>query len=359
MRTAPVMIMAGGTGGHVYPALAVAEALRLKQIPVVWLGTRRGLEARVVPENGFAIEWLSVSGLRGKSRLQTFVLGPAKLVLALLQASWYLLKHRPRAVLGMGGFVSGPGGLMSFVFARRLFLHEQNSILGLTNRLLKPLARRLYLGFPLNLSGPVEWIGNPVREAFYQQLPPSQRLAERVGKRARVLILGGSLGARSLNQQVPAALAMMPESERPQIRHQCGPKHLAEAQKAYQQAAVDADVVAFIDDMAEAYAWADLVVCRSGALTLAEICAVGVASILVPYPYAVDDHQWHNAEYLQQAGAARLLRDSELSAERLMTLLDELLSAPQTLLTMATAATTLAQPHPELRLAETCIGEEQ
>lgn len=355
MSQAPVMIMAGGTGGHVYPALAVAHYLRQQQIPVVWLGTRAGLEARVVPENGFAIEWLSVRGLRGKSRWQTFVLGPAKLVLALLQASWYLLKHRPRAVLGMGGFVAGPGGLMSALFGRRLYLHEQNSIPGLTNRLLKPLARRVYLGFPLQLGGRSEWVGNPVREMFYALPEPAQRYAAHQGQ-PRLLVLGGSLGARSLNQTVPQALALMEASARPLVRHQCGPKHLAEAEQCYQQAGVTAEVQAYIEDMSEAYGWADLVLCRSGALTLAEVCCVGVASVLVPYPWAVDDHQFHNAKHLQQVGAAMIVRDDALSAEALAQILNDLLADRERLLQMAEAAKTLAADHPEKRVGDACIG---
>jgi UDP-N-acetylglucosamine--N-acetylmuramyl-(pentapeptide) pyrophosphoryl-undecaprenol N-acetylglucosamine transferase len=270
MSNRPILVIAGGTGGHVYPALAVARALQEQSREVVWLGTHRGLESRVVPAAGIPIEWVAVSGLRGKGFLQ-LLLAPFRLIYALSQSLIVMWKHRPAAVLGMGGFVSGPGGLAAWLTRRPLVIHEQNAIAGLTNRLLARLARVVLQAFPgsFNSAHDAETVGNPVRADIAAIDSPDARFAGREGP-IRLLILGGSLGALALNQVVPAALAMLPASLRPVVRHQAGERTLGEARTAYQEHGIEADLRPFIEDMAEAYAWADLVICRAGALTVAE-----------------------------------------------------------------------------------------
>ena len=314
----PILVMAGGTGGHVFPALAVAECLRQRGENIVWLGTRSGIEARVVPAADFAIEWLSVQGLRGKG-VVTLIMAPFRLLRACWQALWLLRRIRPKAVLGMGGFVSGPGGLMAWILRIPLFLHEQNSIVGLTNRILSRFAVRNYTAFPDAASSlpRSECIGNPVRASLASIESPKTRLQSRIEAPLQLLVIGGSLGAAALNSIVPQAAACLDRDQRPVIKHQCGEKHLQVCQQNYRQAAVDAEVVSFIDDMQQAYAWADLVVCRAGALTISELTAVGLASLLIPFPYAVDNHQYHNARYLEQNNAAQILDQAELSAESL------------------------------------------
>jgi len=314
----PILVMAGGTGGHVFPALAVAECLRQRGENIVWLGTRTGIEARVVPAAGFAIEWLSVQGLRGKG-VMTLILAPIRLLRACWQALRLLRRLRPKAVLGMGGFVSGPGGLMAWLLDIPLFLHEQNSIVGLTNRILSRFAVRSYTAFPDAASSlpRSECIGNPVRASLTSIEPPDTRLQSRIEAPLQLLVIGGSLGAAALNSIVPQATACLDRDQRPVIKHQCGDKHLQVCQQNYRQAGVDAEIVSFIDDMQQAYAWADLVVCRAGALTISELTAVGLASLLIPFPYAVDDHQYHNARFLEQNNAAQIFNEAELSAESL------------------------------------------
>lgn len=314
----PVLVMAGGTGGHVFPALAVAEALRARGEQVVWLGTRAGIEARVVPAAGIAIEWLNVQGLRGKG-LSTLLLAPFRLLRACWQAQRILRRTRPRAVLGMGGFVSGPGGLMAWMLNIPLFLHEQNAIVGLTNRILSRFATAVFVAFPQAAAAIAgsECIGNPVRSGFSQVQEPAARLQARIDQPLQLLVIGGSLGAAALNRILPLAIACLDVGQRPLVRHQCGEKHLQACQQNYAQARVNAEVVSFIEDMPEAYAWADLVVCRAGALTIAELSAVGLASLLIPFPYAVDNHQYHNALYLQQLDAAQVLPEDQLSPESL------------------------------------------
>ncbi|MBI5041134.1 MAG: undecaprenyldiphospho-muramoylpentapeptide beta-N-acetylglucosaminyltransferase [Gammaproteobacteria bacterium] len=351
--------MAGGTGGHVFPALAVADELRRAGQPVLWLGTQEGLEAKVVPAAGLPMAWISVRGLRGKGVLRVLS-APFMLAGALWQAGRVLLHARPRAVLGMGGFVTGPGGFMAWLLRRPLLIHEQNSVAGLTNRLLAPLATRVLVAFPGVLSGalPVSvkpiHTGNPVRGAITQVMPPRERLGMRAG-RPRLLVLGGSLGAQALNETLPQALAQLPLEQRPEVRHQAGAKHVDAARAAYQRAAVEAQVDAFVDDMAAAYAWADLVVCRAGALTIAELTAVGVAAILVPYPHAVDDHQTGNARYLVNAGAALLIPQAELNADGLAALLRDVCADRARLLRMAEAARALAHPEAARVVAEHCL----
>lgn len=341
MMRAPIMVMAGGTGGHVFPALAVADRLRANGWPVVWLGTRQGIEARLVPAAGFEIEWLEVRALRGKG-FGAWLSAPFRLVAAVVRGIGILRRRRPAAVLGMGGYVTGPAGIAAWLSRRPLVIHEQNSVAGLTNRVLARVARRVLTGFPATLARG-EWIGNPVRESIASLPAPTGRLEGRVGP-LRVLVLGGSQGARALNRVVPLAVASMPGARRPDVRHQCGERLLDETREAWAEAGVAVRPVAFIEDMAEAYAWADVVVCRAGALTVAELAAAGVASILVPFPAAVDDHQTGNARFLADAGAAVLMPQSTFDARSLAGLLVALGADRTRVLAMAEAARALARP---------------
>jgi len=319
------MIMAGGTGGHVFPALAVAEGLREQGVDVVWMGTRKGLEADVVPRAGFKIEWVAVTGLRGKG-IVSWLLAPLRLFAALAQVLVIMLRCRPMAVLGMGGFVAGPGGLMAWLLHRPLLIHEQNAKAGLTNRLLARMADRVMEAFPRALPERChpQVTGNPVRQTIIALPAPEQRFAGRRGA-LRLLVVGGSLGAQALNDVVPQMLTQLSDEFPVQVWHQAGQRNIDVARAAYgESVSADIRVVAFIDDMSEAYAWADLVLCRSGALTVAELAAAGVAAILVPYPHAVDDHQTANARWLSEAGAALVIAQKQLTpkwlADCLMTL---------------------------------------
>lgn len=351
----PILIMAGGTGGHVFPALAVARELQQAGMPVVWMGTHAGLEAKIVPAAGFPMAWVKVSGLRGKGFMQR-LRAPFMLAYALLQSLWIMLSLRPRAVLGMGGFVTGPGGLMAWLTRRPLLIHEQNSIAGMTNRLLAPLARCVMEAFPGALADKAATLhtGNPVRADIAALQAPEQRLAAH-DKPLHLLVLGGSLGAQALNETVPQALAMLSEEQRPQVQHQAGGKQLDGCLAAYQAAGVEGDVKPFIDDMAEAYAWADLVICRAGALTVAELAAAGVGAILVPYPYAVDDHQTGNAQFLVNAGAGVLIQQTELTPQRLAELLQHYQQQPEALVQMAQSARALAKPDAAQVVAQQCL----
>lgn len=350
-----VLIMAGGTGGHVYPALAVADHLRPAGVTVTWLGTRQGLEARVVPAAGIPLDYISVTGLRGKG-LGTLLAAPIKLIRALWQSIAVLRHRRPDVVLGMGGFVTGPGGLAAWLLRRPLLVHEQNAIPGLTNRLLAKLARRVMEAFPGSFPAPVQALhtGNPVRQAVAVIELPAQRLSGREGP-LRLLVLGGSQGAMALNQVVPATLAGLSAPSGVSVWHQAGPRHLEPTLAGYAEHGVEARVVDYIEDMAGAYAWADLVLCRAGAMTIAELCVAGVGSILVPFPQAVDDHQTHNARYLADAGAAVLVRQTDLSAVGLGALLGDLAAARGRLLDMARAARTLALPQAAEWVADRCL----
>ncbi|MBK1705780.1 undecaprenyldiphospho-muramoylpentapeptide beta-N-acetylglucosaminyltransferase [Halochromatium glycolicum] len=350
-----IAIMAGGTGGHVFPALAVAEALRMRGADVVWIGTRAGIEARLVPEHGFAIEWLSVAGLRGKG-LRTLIMAPLRLAGALGEAAGILSRRNPAAVLGMGGFVSGPGGLMARLQRRPLVIQEQNSVPGLTNQWLARIADRVFQAFPNSFPAARRAIttGNPVRTEIAALPSPAERFANRRAP-ARLLVVGGSLGALALNETVAKAIALLPEPLRPQVRHQAGERTLEVAQAAYRAAGIEAEVTAFIADMADAYAWADLVICRSGALTVSELAAVGLPAIFIPYPHAVDDHQVGNARWLSDAGAAEVLLQREMTAERLEALLEPLLADPQRRLQMAEAARAKAMPDAAGQIADACL----
>lgn len=354
-----IAVMAGGTGGHVFPALAVAELLREQGADVFWIGTRRGLEARLVPERGFPVEWISIEGLRGKGFGQ-LVAAPWKLAVALRQAAAILRRRRPSLVLGMGGFASGPGGLVARALGVPLIVHEQNRVPGLTNQWLSRVARRVFEAFPGSFPAGRRAVacGNPVRAEITVLAPPRERLAERSGP-ARLLVLGGSLGAQVLNETVAPAVAAMGPDSRPLVRHQAGERTLETARAAYSQAGVEADVIPFIGDMAEAYGWADLVVCRAGALTVSELAAAGVGSVLVPYPYAVDDHQTGNARHLADHGAAELLPQTRLSAGSLSGILSRLLGDRDRLLEMAEAARRRAEPDAAGHIAAACLEEIQ
>ena len=351
----PVLIMAGGTGGHVFPALALARLLRARSYNVVWLGTKRGLEARVVPQNDFPIEWLSVGGLRGKG-IATLLAAPFRLAHALIQALCVMRRHRPIVVVGLGGFVTGPGGVAAWLTRAPLVIHEQNAIAGFTNRRLAPLAREVLTAFPNSFDADTKAraIGNPVRQEIFAVPSPAARFAQRSGA-IRILVIGGSLGAMKLNAVVPFAIARLAGTLNVDVRHQAGERWIDSARKSYADANVRADVKPFIEDMAEAYAWADLVICRAGALTISELAAAGVASILVPFPAAVDDHQTHNAQYLVQEGAAVLIHDREITAERLAEELQRLCAGRGKLLAMAERARLLARPHAAEELAESCL----
>jgi UDP-N-acetylglucosamine--N-acetylmuramyl-(pentapeptide) pyrophosphoryl-undecaprenol N-acetylglucosamine transferase len=357
MKAGVALIMAGGTGGHVFPALATARVLRRRGYDVVWLGTQRGIEARLVPAEGIPVEWLSVSGLRGKG-LATLLAAPFRLVTALAQALRAVRRHRPDVVLGAGGFASGPGGVAAWLLRRPLVVHEQNAVAGLTNRLLARLADRVLEGFPGSFGRGVraERVGNPVRPEIAAVAAPARRYAGRQG-RARLLVFGGSQGAARLNAVLPAALAELAPELRPEVLHQTGARGLEETQAAYRSRGIEADVRAFIDDMAGAYGWADLSVCRSGALTVAELAAAGVPAVLVPFPSAVDDHQTRNAEYAVKAGAAILLPESTLTPMSLAAVLRDLLTAGRPrLLAMAEAARSVAITDADERLADACVA---
>lgn len=348
--TNSVLIMAGGTGGHVFPALAVAERLRAEGWQVIWLGTRRGIEARVVPAAGFDIEWLPVAGLRGKG-VTTLLLAPFRLVRAGFAALRVLRRVRPAVVLGMGGFASGPGGAVAWATRRPLVIHEQNAIAGFTNRVLARVARRVLVAFPGTLARE-EVVGNPVRDAFAALPPPRERFSSRSGP-LRILVVGGSLGARALNETVPRALgALTAEFE---VRHQCGRGDADAVRAAYREHGVSANVDAFIEDMASAYAWADLAICRAGAMTIFELAAAGLGSVLVPFPHAVDDHQTANARYLADADAAVILQERDMTAERLAEVVSALLDRSR-LSAMAERAATKARPNATEQVASACMA---
>lgn len=333
-----VLIMAGGTGGHVFPGLALAQYLRDKGIEVHWLGTQQGLEARLVPQAEIPLHLVSIGGVRGKN-LKTLFLAPFRIMKALAQSLGILFRLKPNVVIGMGGFVSGPGGVASWLLRCPLVIHEQNAKAGLTNQWLKHLSKKVLTGFPGVFSSRVNAaaVGNPVRAEIANLPSPEERLKGRTGK-LRLLVFGGSLGAQAINQIMPPVLSKFTESERPEIYHQAGDKIYEAACTAYREAGIKAKVVPFIADMHEAYAWADVVICRAGALTIAELCAAGLGSILIPYPYAVDDHQTANAGYLANHGAAILIQQRDMTEEGLVKILKDLQDSPEKRLSMAEAA---------------------
>ncbi|TWG78799.1 UDP-N-acetylglucosamine-N-acetylmuramylpentapeptide N-acetylglucosamine transferase [Cupriavidus gilardii J11] len=344
-----LLVMAGGTGGHVFPGLAVANALREQGWRVVWLGSRTGMEATLVPRYGIPMEYVQFGGLRGKG-LMTKLLLPLNLLRAFWQSLRALRRVRPNVVLGMGGYITFPAGMMASLLGRPLVLHEQNSVAGLANKVLAKVADRVLCAFPQALPD-AEWTGNPVRDELAALPEPGSRYDGREGP-LRVLVVGGSLGAAALNDVVPKALALLPPAQRPLVRHQAGAKQIDTLRANYAAAGVEADTVPFIDDMARAYAEADLVICRAGAMTVSEVAAAGVAALFVPFPHAVDDHQTTNARFLSEQGAALLVPQTELNAEGLARTLAGL-SRTQ-LKQMAQLARGLARPDATRRVAEVC-----
>ncbi|QOC24155.1 undecaprenyldiphospho-muramoylpentapeptide beta-N-acetylglucosaminyltransferase [Wenzhouxiangella sp. AB-CW3] len=343
------MIMAGGTGGHIFPGLAVAEELKGSGAAVTWLGTAAGLESRLVPERGIALERITIGGLRGRG-LAGWLLAPWRVMRAVWQARAILRRHRPACVLSMGGYVAGPGALAARLMGIPLVIHEQNAIAGLTNRLLRPLARRVMTGFPDTLRGG-EHVGNPVRADIVAMAPPAERMAGRTGP-LRLLVVGGSQGAAVFSEQVPEALADMPPSARPVVVHQAG-RQYEQTRSAYERLGVEGEIHEFIEDMATALGQADLALCRSGALTVSELSAAGVASILVPFPHAVDDHQTANARFLSDADAAWLLPQAELDAGKLSGLLSEM--SRERLMAMAARARNKARTDAAEQVARACL----
>ncbi|UJB66651.1 undecaprenyldiphospho-muramoylpentapeptide beta-N-acetylglucosaminyltransferase [Acidovorax sp. YS12] len=310
MSQKTALIMAGGTGGHIFPGLAVAQALRARGWRVHWLGTPGSMESRIVPPQGFAFEAIDFSGVRGKG-LATLALLPLRLLRAFWQALAVVRRVRPDVVLGMGGYVTFPGGMMAVLAGKPLVLHEQNSVAGMANKVLAGVADRIFTAFPGVLKKG-QWVGNPLREAFLAQPAPAARFAGRSGP-LRLLVVGGSLGAKALNEIVPQALALMPEAARPQVTHQSGAAQIDALRAHYAAAGVQADLTPFIDDTASAFAQADVVVCRAGASTVTELAAVGAAAVFVPFPAAVDDHQTTNAQFLVQAGGGWLVQQRDLT----------------------------------------------
>ena len=350
MSQQTLLVMAGGTGGHIMPALAVAESLRAEGWRVVWMGNEDAMEGRLVPARGFETTWIRFGALRGKGLIRQLLL-PLNLLRGFWQAASAIRRVQPDVVLGLGGYVTFPGGMMASLLGKPLVIHEQNSVAGLANRVLAGLADRVLTGFPAALGEKGVWVGNPVRAEITAIEAPGKRWGQRSGPLS-LLVVGGSLGAAALNELVPKALALMPAEQRPRVCHQAGEKHLANLQKNYADAAVDGQCVAFIDQMAAAYADADVVICRSGALTVAELAAAGCASVLVPFPFAVDDHQTSNAKFLSDHGAAILLPQEEMTPEILAALLGQL--NRQTLLAMAEKARGLAKPNATADVATVC-----
>lgn len=349
---ANVLIMAGGTGGHVFPALACAREFQARGYAVHWLGTPRGIENELVPSAGLPLHRIQIGGLRGKG-LVTLLKAPFQLLKSLFQARRVMRELRPVCVLGMGGFVTGPGGVAAKLAGVPLIIHEQNAVAGTSNRALAPLASRVCEAFPdtFGVTDKRRTTGNPVRPELFLELP-RQPLE---GRRLRLLVLGGSLGAEPLNKLLPAALALIPAGQRPEIFHQAGRQHHEITAERYREAGVEAEVVPFVEDMARVYAWADLVVCRAGALTVSELAAAGLPALLVPLPHAIDDHQTRNADYLAREGAAFLLPQAFTAAADLAARLTEVSMHPERLESMATSARRLAKPDATRTVVDICL----
>jgi len=344
-----ILIMAGGTGGHIFPGLAVAEQMRAAGWEVVWMGARGGMEERLVPKHGYRAAWIRAKAARGKGLMQKLLL-PANLLYSFWESARHIRSLRPNVVLGLGGYVAFPGGMMASLWNRPLALHEQNAIPGLANKVLAQVSDKVMAGFPQALKN-AEWTGNPVRAEIAAIASPETRFQGRQGP-LRILVVGGSLGAQALNESVPKALALM--SERPQVVHQAGEKHLDALRKHYAEAGVKGELVAFIDDMARRYAEADLVICRAGAVTIAELSAGGMASILVPFPHAVDDHQTANGKFLADHGAALLIQQRDLTPQKLAETIQGLDRGR--LLDMARKARALGKPDAARVVAERCMS---
>ncbi|WP_415895025.1 undecaprenyldiphospho-muramoylpentapeptide beta-N-acetylglucosaminyltransferase [Neptuniibacter sp. PT34_22] len=350
------LIMAGGTGGHVFPALATAEKLQEQGIHVEWLGSRHGIEADLVPTAGLKLHSIEVRGLRGKGKL-SLLLAPFKLLIALWQALSVVRSVKPDVVLGMGGFASGPGGLAAWLLRIPLIIHEQNAVAGMTNKALSKLAKKVLEAFQGAFKSGLttQTVGNPVRGSILNLPEPKERFSDREGP-LRLLVVGGSLGAKAINDLLPEVLADLPQEQRPEVWHQAGKRNIEETQQRYEALGVtECKVVPFIDDMAEAYSWADVVLCRAGALTVSELSNAGVASVLVPFPYAVDDHQTKNANYLAERDAAILIQQADLNKETLTALLTEQLNQRETLMEMANKALSLGKPEASDVVANVCL----
>lgn len=349
----PILIAAGGTGGHVFPGLSVASVLRDLGLQVIWIGTQAGLESRLVPEAGIEIDWIMVKGLRGKGKL-ALLAAPWHLFRACFQAIKIVLHRKPQAVLGMGGFVSGPAGFAAWLLRKPLIVHEQNAVPGLTNKLLSRLAKQTLEAFPgtFKRNKKIHHIGNPVRSEIAAIDPPEKRLEGRVGP-IRLLIIGGSQGAQVLNQMLPETLSTL--SENFDVWHQAGDRNIAQTKQTYADANVSARVEPFIAEMADAYSWADLVICRSGAMTVTELAAAGVAAILIPYPLAVDDHQSKNGQHLVNAGGAIILQQKNMTKKSLGSILKDLSKDRSQLITMACCARTLSRPDAAKQVAAICL----
>ena len=356
MHDKNILIMAGGTGGHIYPALAVADKLKENGFKLFWLGSEKGMENRVVPEYGYPLLKIKVSGVRGNGLLR-LLFTPFMLMIALYQALMIMVKVRPVVVLGMGGFASGPGGIAAWLMRIPLLIHEQNAIAGVTNKLLAPFAVSVLAAFPdaFKASEKLKIIGNPVRENITNITDPQQRYSQRDENTLKILVLGGSLGARKINEVIPLAMSKLTDGFQIEIKHQCGERHFADTEKAYADHNVNVEVLPFIDDMAKVYSWADIVICRAGALTIAELAATGVASVLIPFPYAVDDHQTSNANYLAKENAAVLIQETQLNSEKIKDLLVKWYQAPEQLLKMAIKARSLAKPTATADVAKHCM----
>lgn len=355
-----VVIVAGGTGGHIFPGLAVAHALREQGWNVHWLGGPDSMESRIVPTQGFAFESVAFSGVRGKG-VAALLAMPWRLLKAIAQSRAVLQRVRPQVVIGMGGYITVPAGLAAASLGIALVLHEQNSVAGMANRWLLPFAKRVFTAYPNvlgntaqaadNRDGKVQWVGNPLRASFLQQPTPSARMQERTGA-LRLLVVGGSLGAQALNETVPQALALLPVAQRPLVMHQSGAKNIDALRAAYQQAGVEAELTPFIEDTAQVFAIADVVVCRAGASTVTELAAVGAAAIFVPFPYAVDDHQTSNARYLADVGAAWLQPQPQFTPQWLAGLLQSLTRAE--LLERACKAKEMEKLHATEKMVAAC-----
>jgi len=346
-----ILIMAGGTGGHVFPGLAIAHYFQQQKIEVHWLGTKQGLEARLVPESDIPLHFITIKGVRGK-RLINQLLAPFRLLLAILQSIRSIKKINPDVVIGLGGFVSGPGGIASFLLRKKLIIHEQNAKPGLTNKVLARFANKVLQAFPNTFvsSDKLVTVGNPVRADIIALNPVNKEIAHP----PRLLVIGGSLGADIFNRLLPKALAKMPIASRPDVMHQTGEKNVARTQEAYALAEVAATIVPFISEMHKAYDWANVVLCRAGALTITELCTAGLGAILVPYPYAVDDHQTANAQFMVQQKAAVLLPQSELSEASLAAILTEFCNSASKRRDMAKAAFNLRQPDATEKVFNIC-----
>jgi len=353
-----VLIATGGTGGHVYPALAVAEELINRGVKVSWLGTRKGMEAKIVSEKSIPLHFVSVSGLRGKGLLG-WLLAPFKLSFAILQAINIVIKYKPNLVLGMGGFVSGPGGIASWLLRKPLVIHEQNTIAGMTNKMLATIATQVAQAFPDTFESNVAAIhvGNPIRSDIQSMASPDKRFELRDDKNIHVLVLGGSLGAKTLNDTLPVIFDSINNECPLSIVHQTGLKHLGSTKEIYAKTKLDVKIFDYIDNMPEQYAWADLVICRSGALTVSELTAVGLGAVLIPYPFAVDDHQYFNAKYLVDANAAIVFRQTEMQSTNFNSTLEDLIcSGREKLLALAKNARTLSKPDAVTQVADICCN---